>query len=288
MKKLIAMVVLFGMVMAQGIEPQQQYNKNQTIQLPTLGINLKFDFISFGDPLNYELNSGGIKIGFQPGSSMTQVKAGIEAVMRDNRMTPKGGVNIRGDTINARYQDSTGNYWRIAYRRGNQGQGIIFSESSIYATSEANEGKYLNYLASTVKFFAPKPGKLSETWKAKLEQKWVFFSDNMNGTDVLRFCNNGTASFQGSGNFPRLSVFQDFAPNNKNKAIKSKWKIYPVNAKLAFLILEYAKNDIRTLELQFNDPSDGSTPMLTLPSGRFLFNTPDQLTERKLEIPNCA
>ncbi len=284
MKKLIVLIAAFGIVTAQDIEPQKQYEKNQTIKIPTLGINLKFDFVSFGDPLNYELNSRGIKIGFQPGSTLEQVKAGIEAVMQNKGMTPKGGVKIRGDTLAARYQDKIGNYWRLVYRRGAQGQGIMFSESDIYATSEANEGKFLLYLASKVKFFAPQNTKLLGAWKAKLEQKWVFFSDNMAGTDVLRFCNNGTASFRGSNGFPRLSVLQDFEANNKDKAIKSKWKIYPVNTKLAFLILEYAKNDIRTLQLQL----DEFPPAIRTSSGLYQFNTPEKLVERKLEIPECS
>jgi hypothetical protein len=297
MKQLIALTLLtlIGFALAQDIESQKKYAPNETIKLSTLGISIKFPYVVFGNLNDYGLNSGELSVGFQPGVTQTQVKAGIEAAVlgQYQSLKLKGGVNIRGDLVTARYYLPDRNtYWRIVYRKGPQGQGVIFSVQNIANAVDPNNetkvGNALTQFVKTVKFFAPQNAKLEPAWKKYLDQKWALYAGNTHGTDILRFCNDGTAFFRGETEFPRLSLIQGWAANDVKKQIKLKWKLYPVNAKIAFLILEYGPNDVRTLEVHFNDGSDGSTPSLKFGSSGFYLKTALELTERKLNIPDCG
>ncbi len=292
---LTMLLAAIGFALAQGIEADRKYAPNGTINMPTLGISMKFPYTVFGNPNDYALNAGELSVGIQPGVNPIQVKLAIEAAARGQyqKLKLKGGVNIRGDLVTARYYlPDEGTYWRIVYRRGPQGQGVMFSMQGItniiVPNNETNVGNALIQLVKTVKFFAPKNAKLEATWKKNLDPKWALFSNGTHDLDILRFCKDGTLFFQGETEFPRLSIIEDWVGNDYQKQIKLKWKLYPVNAKIAFMILEYAQNDIRTLEVQYNDGSDGSTPSLKFGGSVFFLKTAEELKERKLNIPDCV
>jgi hypothetical protein len=297
MRQIIALILLalVGFALSQGIEPQKKYAPNETIKMSTLGISMKFPYVVYGDLNEYSLNSSELFVGIQPGVTPAQVKLAIEAAARGQykSLKLKGGVNIRGDLVTARYYiPDRGTYWRIVYRRGPQGQGVIFSLEGITnvltPNNETRVGNALIELVKTVKFFAPQNAKLEPIWKKNLDPKWALFSNGTHDLDILRFCKDGTLFFQGETGFPRLSIIQEWVGNDYQKQIKLKWKLYPVNAKIAFMILEYAPNDIRTLEVQYNDGSDGSTPSLKFGSSVFFLKTAEELRERKLNIPDCG
>ena len=292
MKRLLAFVVLLmGVALAQGIESQRKYLRNETIKIGTLGMSLRFGFIVFGNLNEYLVEDGPFKIGPQPGVTAAQVKASIEAAVggQYKSMKLQGGVKISGSTVVGRYwRPSSNTYWRILYQQGPPGQGVLLSSDGINPSNEAAIGKAMLETAnSSVRFFAPQLGQLQSVWTTRLKRETVFASQTMRGWDVLRFCGSGGFFFQGSQDLPRLNVVKGWTPNDPNVRVTGRWRVYPISSTRAFLILEYAPNNVRTLDVQFNDGSDGSTPSLRLEGVPFFIRTPEQITASKLDVPAC-
>jgi hypothetical protein len=290
-RALILVVILLGVTLAQGIESQRKYLRNETIKLNTLGMSMRFGFIVFGDLNDYILEDGPFRIGPQPGVTTAQVKASIEAAVQGQYQSMKlqGGVKISGSNVIGRYwRPSSNTYWRIHYRQGPPGQGVLLSSDGINPGNEAQVGAAMLEVANkSVRFFAPQTGQLENTWKSLLKPETVFVSETSRVTDVMRFCNAGKFFFQGDEDFARLNVIQGWTPNDPDKRASGRWKIYPISAKRAFLILEYTPTSVRTVDVQYNDGSDGSTPAVQLAGTTFYFRTPEGLKERKLDFPEC-
>jgi hypothetical protein len=292
MKRLLAFVVLvMGVTLAQGIESQRKYLRNENIKISTLGMSMRFGFIVFGNLNEYLLEDGPFRIGPQPGVTVAQVKASIESAVAGQYKSVKlqGGVKINGSTVIGRYwRPSSNTYWRILYRQGPPGQGVLLSSDGINPKNEAAIGKTMLETANTsVRFFAPQLGQLQSLWTTRLKRGSVFGSQNMRGWDVLRLCGSDKFFFQGSQDLPRLNVIKGWTPNDPNKRVAGRWRVYPISDTRAFLILEYAQNDVRTLDVQFNDGSDGSTPALRLESVPFFVRSPEQIAASKLDVPAC-
>jgi hypothetical protein len=292
MKRFLASVILcVGVTLAQGIEPQRKYERNETVKIGTLGMSMKFDFVIFGGLNHYILEQGNFRVGPQPGATVAQVKASIEAAAQSQYKTLglKGGVTVNGSTLMARYQLSTNNtFWRIAYRQGPQGQGVILSSDGINPSNEARIGKAMQAaLSKNITFFPPQTGQLGVAWKSHLKEASVFVRDGDKGPEFMRFCDTGGVIVQTAKEFPRLNLIQGWTPNDPIKRVSVKWKVHPISDKRAFLILEYAPNDVRTVDLQYNDGSDGSTPAVSFAGTPFYIRTPEGLTERKVDFPEC-
>jgi hypothetical protein len=292
MKRFLALVVLFvGVTLAQGIESQKQYERNETIKLSTFGMSMRFDFVVFGDISEYLIEQGSLKVAPQPGLNINQVKASIQAAVQGQYQSLKleGGLKISGSTLIGRYRIPENNtYWRIVYRQGPPGQGVLVSSESIIPKAEARAGQQLLALANgSIKFFAPQTGQLGVAWKSHLKQDSIFVRDGDKGPEIMRFCNPGEVSIQTAKEFPRLNLIQGWTPNDPAKRVSVKWKVYPISDKRAFLILEYAPNDVRTVDLRYNDGADGSTPAVSFAGTPFYIRTPAGLTERKVDFPEC-
>ncbi len=292
MKRWLALVVLFGAVaFAQGIESQRKYLRNEIIKLGTLGISMQFGFIVFGNLNEYLVEDGPFKVGPQPGMTVTQVKASIEAAMQGQYRSMKlqGGVKISGSNVIGRYwRPSSNTYWRIVYRQGSPGQGVLLSSDGINPSNEAAIGKTMLEVASkNIRFFPPQTGQLGAAWKSYLKQASVFVSVGDKGPEILRFCDTGAVSVQTAKEFPRLNVLQGWTPNDPQKRVTGKWKLYPISAKRAFLMLEFAPNNVRTVDVQYNDGSDGSTPAIRFADTAFYIRTPEKLAESNIDFPEC-
>ncbi len=292
MKRFLALVILLvGVTLAQGIESQRKYERNETIKLNTMGMSMRFDFVVFGDLNQYLIEQGSFKVGPQPGLSTAQVKASIEEAMRGQYQSMKlqGGVKISGSTVIGRYwRPSSNTYWRIVYRQGPPGQGVLLSSDGINPSNEAAVGKAMLDVANKdVQFFAPQVGQLESAWKSHLKQDSIFVRDGDKGPEIMRFCDAGGVFVQTAKEFPRLNLIQGWTPNDPAKRVTVKWKIYPISNKRAFLILEYAPNDVRTVDAQYNDGADGSTPAVRFADTPFYVRTPAGLTERKVDFPEC-
>lgn len=292
MKRLPALLILLvGVTMAQGIESQQKYLRNETIKLSTLGMSMRFGFIVFGDLNEYLVEDGPFKVGPQPGLTVAQVKASIEAAMQGQYQSMKlqGGVKISGSTVIGRFlRPSSNTYWRIVYRQGPPGQGVLLSSDGINPSNEAAVGKAMLEVASkSIQFFPPQTGQLGAAWKSNLKQASIFVSVGDKGPEILRFCDNGGVFVQTAKEFPRLNVLQGWTPNDPQKRVSGKWKLYPISAKRAFLMLEFAPNNVRTVDVQYNDGSDGSTPAIRFSGTPFYIRTPQKLTESKVDFPEC-
>jgi hypothetical protein len=175
----------------------------------------------------------------------------------------------------------------IVYRRGPQGQGVIASIDSVSPGDVTRTENTLMQIASSVRFVVPQPGKLGTDWKARLDQQHVFINDNTFATNVLRLCNNGTGSFQGNNSFHRLNVIAGSVPGDPNKRQLFRWKLHPASKTKAFLILEFSPNNIRTVLVGWNGGEDGSTPGISTPGAYYFLRLPEQVAERKLDLPRC-
>lgn len=287
---LIALGLTLGLALAQGIESRREYARNETIRIPTLGLEMKFPFVTFGQLEEYSLSSGPLVIGPQPGVTIEQVKLGIEAAIGGQYKSRnlKGKVTVRGSILTARYLEPQYNTrWLMIYRRGPQGQGVIASVDSVSPREVERTENALMQIASSVRFVAPQPGKLGTDWKARLDQKHVFINDNTFATNVLRLCNNGTGFFQGNNSFRRLNVIEGIVPGDPDKRQGFRWKLHPVSQKTAFLILEFSPNNIRTVLVGWNGGEDGSTPGINVPGAYYFLRSPEQVVERKLDLPQC-
>ncbi len=284
------MVIALGVALAQSIEPQKRYERNETVKMNALGMSLRFDFVIFGDLNQYLLGQGNFRVGPQPGVSVAQVKASIEAAVQGQyrSLGLKGGISVEGNTLMARYQLSNNSFWRIAYRQGPQAQGVLLSSEAINPSNEARIGRAMQRaLNENVTFFAPQVGGLEGVWKAILKPSTVFASDHMRGTDVVRFCDEGRFFFQGMQDFPRLNVIEALTPNDPKTRVAGRWRVYPISKLRALLILEYTPTSVRTLKVSFNDGSDGSTPALRLEGVPFFVRSPEQIAASKLDLPEC-
>jgi hypothetical protein len=292
MKRFLASVILFvGVTLAQGIESQKQYERNETIKLGTFGMSMKFNFVVFGDINEYLIEQGSLRIGPQPGLTIKQVKASIEAAVQGQyeSMKLQGGLKVNGSTLIGRYRRPSNNtYWRIVYRQGPPGQGVLLSSDSLIPKYEARAGREMLALANqSITFFAPQTGQLEKSWKAHLKQDSIFVTDGAKSPEIMRFCDAGGVFVQTAKNFPRLNVIQGWTPNDPEKRVSGKWKVYPISDKRAFLMLEFAPNDVRTVDVRFNDGADGSTPAVSFEGTPFFIRTPEGLTERKVDFPEC-
>ncbi len=292
MKRFLAsLILLIGVTLAQGIESQKQYERNETIKLNTFGMSMRFDFVIFGDINEYLIEQGSLRIGPQPGLTIKQVKASIEAAVQGQyeSMKLQGGLKINGSTLIGRYHlPSNNTYWRIVYRQGPPGQGVLLSSDSLIPKYEARAGQEMLALANrSITFFAPQTGQLGQAWKSHLKQDSIFVRDGDKGPEIMRFCSTGGLIVQTAKEFPRLNLIQGWTPNDSAKRVSVKWKIYPISDQRAFLILEYAPNDVRTVDLHYNDGADGSTPAVSFAGTPFFIRTPEGLTERKVDFPEC-
>jgi hypothetical protein len=292
MKRVLALVILFiGVTLAQGIESQKKYLRNETIKLNTLGMSMRFGFIVFGDLNEYLVEDGPFKVGPQPGVTVAQVKASIEAAVQGQYQSMKlqGGVKISGSMVIGRYwRPSSNTYWRIVYRQGQPGQGVLLSSDGINPSNEAAVGKAMLEVATkSIQFFPPQTGQLGAAWKSHLKQDSIFVSDGDKGPEIMRFCDTGGFFAQTAKDFPRLNVIQGWTPNDPEKRVSGKWKVYPISAKRALLMLEFTPTSIRTVDVQYNDGSDGSTPAIRFSGTPFYIRTPEGLTERKVDLPEC-
>jgi hypothetical protein len=292
MKRFLALVAVFlGVTLAQGIESQRKYERNETIKLTTFGMSMRFDFVVFGDLNEYLIEQGSFKVGPQPGLSIAQVKASIEAAVQGQykSMELQGGIKLNGSTLTARYRRPSSNtYWFIIYRQGPPGQGALVTADSIIPKYEAKVGKDLLALANqSIKFFPPQTGQLGQAWKSHLKEASIFVSDGDRGPEVMRFCAANTFFLQTAKNFPRLNVIQGWTPSDPSEQATGRWKVYPISDKRAFLMLEFAPNDVRTVDVEYNDGSNGSTPSVRFAGTPFFIRTPEGLTERKVPFPEC-
>ena len=294
MKRFLAVVIALGIALGiglgQGIEPRKRYESNETVKLSTFGLSLHFDFVLYGALDHYLLEQGNFRVGPQPGVSIAQVKASIEAAVQGQyrSLGLKGGITVKGNTLMARYQLSNNSFWRIAYRQGPQAQGVLLSSEAINPSNEARIGRaMLESLNRNVRFFPPQVGGLEGVWKSVLKPSTVFASDHTRGTDAVRFCDEGRFFFQGMQDFPRLNVIEGSTPNDPKTRVTGRWRIYPISKLRALLILEYTPTSLRTLNVSFNDGSDGSTPAIRLEGVPFFVRTPEQIAASKLDLPEC-